>query len=41
MKYETFRGDEMDHEYYAYLEHMAPTVAGFKTGDLRLFNYEK
>ena len=25
---------------YAYVEHNLPKVGGFKTGDLRVFNYE-
>ena len=26
---------------YAWVEHNTPAIAGFKTGDLRLFDYEK
>ena len=32
--------DDYDYGKYAYVEHMAPAVSGFKTGDLRIFNYE-
>ena len=43
MKADFINPDEKGDIYkeYAYVEQNVPTIAGFKTGDLRRFNYEQ
>ena len=40
MEHDWILPDKYAYKEYAYVEHNLPTVVGFKTGDLRLFNYE-
>lgn len=40
MEHDYILPDDYKYKDYAYVEHNLPKIVGFKTGDLRVFNYE-